>query len=281
MRYTAKAYAKTNLFLDVVSKRDDGYHDIDSVMQSLSVYDLVTLELSDSGISVECDNEELDGTENIAYRACEIFLDFAELDCGVKVYIKKNIPIAAGLGGGSADAAAVLILLNFASGKNYPVSELVPIAASLGADVPFFLIGGTVKANGIGEILTKLPDTRLSFVLLKQHSKQSTGAMYRLLDSIEERPHGDLNGFIESISCGSSVIATGIFNSFETCWDMDMLSAPLKAFSPLKIFLSGSGPTVCALFRDDFEAKACAKALCDEGVKAFAVSSVPFGIEIV
>ena len=281
MRYTAKAYAKTNLFLDVVSKRADGYHDIDSVMQSLSIYDLVSLELTDSGISVLCDDAKLAGDDNIAFRACESFLKFAGIDCGVKVYIQKNIPVSAGLGGGSADAAAVLVLLNIATGKSFPVSNLVPIAASLGADVPFFLIGGTVKANGIGEILTRLPDADLNLVLIKQHSKQSTGAMYKLLDSFEERPHGDFEGFIENISCDPFTISRGIFNSFEACWDMEKLSEPFGSFSPLKTFLSGSGPTVCALFQNPSDADACAKALGDDGIKAFSVSSVPFGIEIV
>ena len=281
MVYTAKAYAKTNLFLDVVSKRDDGYHDINSVMQSLSLCDIVTVELTDSDISVKCDKAELDGSDNIAYNACKSFLEFANLSCGVRVNIQKNIPVAAGLGGGSADAAAVLVLLNIATEKNYPISDLIPIAASLGADVPFFLIGGTVKANGIGEILTKLPDTRLNFVLIKEYCKQSTGTMYQHLDSFSDRPHGDFCRFIENVSADPLTVSTQVFNSFEACWDMNKLSKPFKAFCPLKTFLSGSGPAVCALFENSFEADACAKALNDKGIKAFSVFSVPVGIEVV
>lgn len=282
MKYKARAYAKTNLFLDVVSKRSDGYHDINTIMQSLSIYDEVTIELCDSGIEVLCDNRELSGEENIAYCACRSFLEFAGLDLGVRVSIKKNIPVAAGLGGGSADAAAVLILLNKATGKDFEISELVPLAAKLGADVPFFLLGGTVCAQGIGDKLRKLPNVNLNMVLLKEHDKQSTGSMYNLLDSVTDGCHGDFDSFLKHLdNCSLTELSDRIFNSFELCWDMKKLSKPFLPFEPLKVFLSGSGPTVCAIFEDEASAKKCAEELLSDGYTAFFAKTVSMGAQIV
>ncbi len=282
MIYTARAYAKTNLFLDVAAKRPDGYHDINTVMQSLSLYDEVSLEICGSGISVQCDNKALAGEDNIAFLACKSFLEYAGITCGAKIYITKNIPVAAGLGGGSADAAAVLMLLNQVTGTNLSIEELIPIAAKLGADVPFFLMGGTVKAQGIGEKLTKLPDADVNLVLLKSHTKQSTGAMYKLLDSLVNPCHRDIDVFIDVLNLNdANAISGGIFNSFEACWDMKELSAPLMPFEPLKVFLSGSGPTLCALFADSVSAEKAANRLIENGLEAFAVSSVPYGVDFV
>ena len=282
MQYLARAYAKTNLFLDVVSKRTDGYHNINTVMQSLSIHDEISLELCEKGIAVLCDNNSIEGDENIAYSACKVFLDYAKIDVGVRITINKNIPVAAGLGGGSADAAAVLMLLNKATGKNFPVNELIPLAAKLGADVPFFLVGGTAKAEGIGEILTPLPHTELNIVLLKQKDKQSTGKMYGMLDSAESIIHGDFEAFLHSLNKGDlESLSNEIFNSFESCWDINDLFKDFTAYNPIKTFLSGSGPTVCALFKTESEAELCANALKADGNIAFYVRSMPIGVEIV
>ncbi len=279
MIYTARAFAKTNLFLDIVAKRPDGYHDINTVMQSLSLYDEVSLELVGSGIAVSCNDKALAGDSNIAYLACKSFFEYTEIDCGARLFITKNIPVAAGLGGGSSDAAAVLMLLNEATKADLSTEELIPIAAKLGADVPFFLVGGTVKAQGIGERLTKIRDACVNMVLFKTHFKQSTGAMYNLLDERENARHGDIDTFISKLASDDPVLfSSGIFNSFEACWDMEKLSAPIAPLSPLKVFLSGSGPTVCALFSDTASAENAESYLKAAGIEAFAVSSVPQGV---
>ena len=282
MLYCAKAYAKTNLFLDVLCKREDGYHEIDTVMQSVSLYDEVKLKLTDGGVAVFCDRDELSGADNIAAKACEKFLALAGLDVGVEVHIIKNIPVAAGMGGGSADAAAVLLLLNSATGNALSPDELHSIASELGADVPFFLSGGCARAQGIGERLTPVDNVKLYFVFVKEGRKQSTGQMYATLDSTEVLRNGKIDILLSALSCGDvSRLCSNVYNAFEYCWDMDTLLEPFDSFKPSVCFLSGSGPTVAAIFKTKDEAFFCAEALRSRGVNAFFAESVDVGVELV
>ena len=282
MLYRAKAYAKTNLFLDVLGKRPDGYHEIDTVMQSVSIYDEITLRLTHSGITVACDKAELSGEDNIAAKACHRFFSLAGLDMGAEVHIVKNIPVAAGMGGGSADAAAVLILLNRATGDKLSYTELHSIAAELGADVPFFLRGGCCRAQGIGELLTPVKNAKMYYVFVKEGKKQSTGQMYATLDSTEILCDAEIEDLIAALADGdTSRVCTNMYNAFENCWDMDMLLEPFEGFKPVKRFLSGSGPTVAGVFENYDNAVACAKTLKGRGVNAFFAESVNVGVELV
>lgn len=282
MSLKARAYAKVNPFLDVTGKRPDGYHNIDTVMQTVSIYDEISVELTDKGISVACNCDDISGEDNIVYLACKNFLLKSGLNFGVKVSVIKNIPIAAGLGGGSSDAAAVLRLLNQLSGCALDDNTLHSIAAGLGADVPFFLNGGTARATGIGDILTKVASPKLYYVLLKEGSKQSTGAMYAKLDTAESREEKNADKFIEALSQNNiSLICENIYNKFELCWDMEKMSLPLLPFSPLKVFLSGSGPTVCALFENETDARRCAGSLISDGYAAYYAETTDCGIMLV
>lgn len=282
MSLKAKAYAKINLFLDVLEKRADGYHEIDTVMQNISLYDEIFLELTDSGIEVCCDIPDIKGENNIVYDACKEFLSLIDKNVGVKVNIKKYIPMAAGLGGGSSDAAAVLNLLNLAFNNPVNDSRLHSVASKLGADVPFFLKGGTARATGIGDVLTEVVSPKMHFVLLKDGVKQSTGAMYKQLDS---------SAFTSDKSCGDAInalktedlhlISNTIFNKFELCWNFEDISKPFKNSNALKVFLSGSGPTVCALFENSVQAKSFAQELKDNGFNAFYASTVNTGFKLV
>ena len=279
MSLTAKAYAKINLYLEVLEKRPDGYHEVETVMQSVDLFDEVTAELTDGEISVICDKEELSGEENIVHKACRYFFDFCGKNLGASVFIKKNIPVAAGLGGGSADAAATILLLNKLTNANYTVNELLPLALRLGADVPFCLIGGTALGEGIGEVLTPLESKTFYFVLLKEAEKQSTGVMYQILDGETFKSDCDINELIKGLREGEkALINENIFNSFEFCWDFEEISKPFTPFAPDKVFLSGSGPTVCALFYDSTDALACAEKLRNDGFNAYFVKSMPEGI---
>ena len=282
MVYSAKAYAKINLYLNVLGKRDDGYHEIDTLMQSVSLYDDVLVELTDKGVSVECDRNDLSSEENIAALAAKKFLDFANLDIGVKIKIVKRIPVAAGMGGGSADAAATLLLLNKATGKNYPLSKLLPLAKSIGADVPFFLVGGAARAQGIGEVLTKVKNARLYMVLLKEGEKQSTGKMYSFIDNTSIKESGNINDLINALGENNlDGVCDNIFNSFSFCWDFSNMTSRFLPYSPNAVFLSGSGPTVGALFETKRKAQECAKALLNQGFNAFYAETVEKGIEFV
>lgn len=282
MTLTARAYAKINLFLDVTGKRSDGYHNLSTIMQSVGIYDEITLTTVKDGITVMCDKEELSGEDNIVYKACKAFFGILGCSFGVLININKNIPVAAGLGGGSADAAAVLLLLNKMCKSPFTVDQLMPVAASLGADVPFFLIGGTAMAEGIGDILTRKPSCEFNYVIVKKGEKQSTAKMYSLLDKAEYEKNGNINSLLLALKSGDiNGISNNIFNAFENCWDMKNLKAPFAQFSPSAVFLSGSGPAVCALFDDSSAAIDCEKALKTAGINAFYAKSMPFGIEIV
>ncbi len=280
MVFKAKAYAKTNLYLDIVGKRENGYHDIDTIMQSVSVYDTVTLQLKSNGFSVKCDDQLLCGEDNIAFKACVAFAEHCGYNGGADVYIKKRIPVAAGMGGGSADAAAVLLLLNKATGKHVSLDELTEIAAKLGADVPFFLIGGTARAQGIGERLSALPSAKLYFVFLKQFEKQSTGKMYSVLDTVKYPKNGNIDSLIDGLkNTDIEKISSNIFNAFEFCWDFPKMVKPFADFNSIKVFLSGSGPTVCAVFSSEELALNCSKALTLRGLSAFYAETVEFGTQ--
>ena len=282
MTLTARAYAKINLFLDVTGKRSDGYHNLSTVMQSVGIYDEITLTTVKEGIAVGCDKEELSGEDNIVYKACKAFFRLLGHSFGVLINIKKNIPVAAGLGGGSADAAAVLLLLNKLCDNSFTIDQLMPLAASLGADVPFFLVGGTAMAEGIGDVLTRKPSCEFHYVIIKEGEKQSTAKMYSLLDKEEYEKSGNINSLLLALESGDiKQISDNIFNAFQNCWDMNRLKAPFSTFNPSAVFLSGSGPAVCALFPDSVTAIDCEKALRNTGINAFYAKSMPFGIEIV
>ena len=243
-----KTYAKINLTLDIVGKLPNSYHLLDSVMQSVSIFDVLNITKADK-ITVTCDNNEIDGKDNIAFAAASAFFDFCKIKGGCNIAINKNIPVCAGLGGGSSDAAAVIFALDKIYGTSLSENDLNGIAMSVGSDVPFCLHGGTCRISGIGEKVEKIPDIpKLYFTVIKIGKKQSTGDMYKKLDSYENLPQytekavkriieSDLNGIYECIS-----------NAFENVFDTSLQKEILSPFAPKKICLSGSGPSVYAVF---------------------------------
>ena len=282
MPKTARAFAKINLFLDIIGKRDDGYHELDSIFQSVGVYDEVTVDLTENGITVTCDKEELSGKENIVYKACELFFREVGYSGGIQVYIKKNIPVAAGLAGGSADAAAVLRLLNDLFDNKLSQSELSSLALKLGADIPFCLVGGTARVGGIGEKLSLISTPLLHYVLVKERDKQSTGKMFSIIDETDYTVLSSIDNLINGLEKNDiDKISKNLFNAFAFCWDFDIMANTFANYSPHGIFLSGSGPTVCALFESKSEAIGCANELKYKGINAFYAHSVPSGVEFV
>ena len=269
-----KANAKINLSLYISGKREDGYHFIDTLMQSVSLFDSVKLKKADE-ITIKCSKKELATEDNLGVKAAKLFFKETGINGGVKIYIKKRIPEAAGLGGGSADAAAVIVGLNKLYGANLSQEKMEEMTAVLGADVPFFIKGGTQRSTGIGEILEVLSPFRSGyFVLIKKGSKPSTGEMYRLLDSKEQvfididssvkfATQNDLNGLCNCLE-----------NSFKLVWEDKTLENRLKEFGPLGVGLSGSGPTYFAVFEDLKGAKKCFKTLKKEKIAAFLVQPI-------
>jgi 4-diphosphocytidyl-2-C-methyl-D-erythritol kinase len=250
------AWAKVNLGLDVRAKRTDGYHDVRMIMQTVSLADCIGLEIQEHGISLQVQGAELSpGENNLAYRAAKLLQEHCQVTKGAKIELKKRIPLAAGLAGGSADAAAVLYGLSKIWQLNLNEGELHSLALRLGSDVPFALLGGTALAEGRGEILTPLtplPDCYL--VLARANLEVSTAWAYRELDACPERTAVDIDVLLLALCQGDlAALARQMENSFEPVVTarypvIRELKEALLDQGALGAVLTGSGPTVFGLF---------------------------------
>ena len=282
-----KAYAKVNLSFDVVGKRVDGYHLLETVMQSVSLCDEIELKVRDSGIELTCSDGSICGENNLAYRAAKCYFEAANkygAFGGVSIHIDKKIPLAGGLGGGSADAAAVLVALNKMFVK-LPDEKLLELAVSLGADVPFCVYGGTALAKGVGEQLEFLKDFPQSHIVIaKRGQKSSTGDMYNKLDS-EVLKHPDTKKVVEGINNGDLLLfKQGAYNCFEQVCDIDNLEyakAILNENGAVYSGLSGAGPSIIGVFQDLSSAKNAVKKLSQEDFFAIVCKPVLHGNEII
>lgn len=279
MQLHAKAYAKLNLYLDVVGKREDGYHDIDSVMQSISLCDIIDAEKSENkSITIFYNDPEYFREDDILFKACEIFFEYSKCDFGVNLWVEKNIPTVAGLGGFSADVATVLKILNIMSGKNYPDEVMLELCLKLGADMPFCYNGGTARVGSVGDKLQPLNTPKLYFVMLKDRNKLSTGAMYNKLDSLALPPSDKINSMLKAIDDNDSkAVASSVYNSFEYCWNFDEMKSVFADFEVDSVFLSGSGPTVVAAFTEMEKAEHCYNTLKNNGKNVFFAETVDCG----
>lgn len=279
-RLSVIANAKINLTLGITGKREDGYHLLDTVMQSVTLSDKLIITPTKGEITVICKKMPLKGEENIAYKAAKLFFGETEINKGAKIVINKNIPEAAGMGGGSADAAAVLIALNKLYGAGLSDERLEQLAVKLGADVPFFIRGGTQRAEGIGEILTPLKDFKKGyFVLAKCEKKPSTAEMYRRVDS-ENPPLPETDNFIKALENDDYNSASKLFdNSFKCVWKNCETYNKLKKAGAENIALSGSGPTWFGYFNDKKSAKTVFKQLKSENVECYIAKPCDFAIK--
>lgn len=253
-----QARAKINLTLDVVGRRTDGYHLLESVMQSIALADHIHLRKRARGIKLIVDEPQIPTDErNTAWRAAELFLNTLEIDSGVEIVIEKKIPSAAGLGGGSADAAAVLHGLDILFETGLSPEALRQMGVQIGADVPFCLVGGTQLAEGIGEILTDLPSVpHAVFALVKPKADASTKVVYQGLQPTAFGTQYS-KSFIRRLASGQgwSDLALELGNVLETVtakllpevseWKMRLFES-----GALGVLMSGSGPTVFGVFAD-------------------------------
>ena len=267
-----KANAKINLSLAITGKREDGYHLIDTVMQPISLFDTVTISKAKS-ISVKCKDESLGGEANIAFKAAKVFFDETKISSGASIYIKKRIPKAAGMGGGSADAAAVLVGLNSLYKTNLSDEKLEEMALSLGADVPFFIRNGVKRARGIGEELSDIDSKIKAYVIVaKGDKKPSTKEMYQKLDSMET-VFIDVDKTVSALEEGNiEALASSMKNSFSLVWPKSATKDKLLALNSLAVSLSGSGPTYFAVYDSKREAKKDFKLLNKNEIEAYLVS---------
>lgn len=261
-----KAMAKINLGLDVVRKREDGYHEVRMIMQTVNVYDKIELKkCQEPGISVTTNLHYLPVNENnLAYKAAKLLMDEFPSIPGVEIYLQKHIPVAAGMAGGSADAASVLFGMNRMFELKLSLEELMSRGVKIGADVPYCLMRGTALAEGIGEKLTRLPSAPKCHVLLAKPSVNiSTKFVYENLHANELKPwqHPDIDGQIEAI-CRHDLkkMAALMGNVLETvtipvCPVIAQIRDFMKERGALNAMMSGSGPTVFGLYDDEEKAK--------------------------
>lgn len=254
-----KAYAKVNLNLDITGKSSDGiFHTVEMVLQSVDIYDTVNVAVDDE-ISIKCHSDIPDNEDNIAFIAAKEFFEYTEIQGGAEIKIKKRIPVAAGLGGGSSDAAAVIVALNELYNTKLDDEDLIKIAEKVGSDVPFFIKGGTQLAEGRGTILTPLPDLpECAFLIIKDGYKFSTGEMYRRFDSMQNVEHPDTNALVDAICEGELYeVSKNTDNVFELLYDKEFLKTKdeLIENGALCAALSGSGPSIFGIFENIDDAK--------------------------
>lgn len=269
---TLRAPAKINLCLHVLRRRPDGYHEVEMVMQAVGLYDEVTVRLAGSGITVRCDSAAVPAGEgNIAWRAARAFLERSGHRTGVTVEMRKSIPVAAGLGGGSSDAAAVLVALNRLLGAGFSRDDLAAMGTRLGMDVPFFLYGPTALARGRGEVLTSLPAPPKFWVLLVNPGfETSTAWVYNNLN-FGLTKKGDCTNIA---GLNVSQIARSLHNDLETVTAAahpaiaEMEQALLDA-GALGARMSGSGPTVFGIFEDEQRCWQAAQKLLKKGWRLY------------
>jgi 4-diphosphocytidyl-2-C-methyl-D-erythritol kinase len=276
-----KAAAKINLALDVTGKLENGYHTIESVFQTVGLYDEVTVELADSGIELSCEvPEEFASADpipcderNIAYKAARKFFDENGMDCGCRIHIKKGIPSQAGMGGGSTDAAAVLYCLGELTGKSMSAPE------KLGADVPFFLTGGTAYVEGIGERISPIADySGRILVIGKGREGVSTAEAYSNIDSLIAPKHPEVHKLVNDIENTPDEAHKYFGNLFEQAVklsEVDDIKASMLEEKALSAVMTGSGSAVFGLFADNDTAESCAEKLKEKGYFAAVCETVP------
>lgn len=270
-RIVLDAKAKVNLSLDVLRRREDNYHDMLMVMQDIDLFDTISVEKTESGeIEITTNMEFLPTDErNLARRAAMAFYEEAALPVeGVLINIHKRIPVAAGLAGGSTDAAGVLKALNELHGNVFSSEKLRAIGKTLGADVPYCLFGNTALAEGIGEILTPLPSLPDCIFLIAHPSVPvSTKAVFTKLNLKNVKYRPDTKGILEALKKGDlGGVAHRMINVLEpvTAGNYSVIGeieGKMLDFGALGAMMSGSGPTVFGIFNDEKKAKKCAEEL--------------------
>ena len=286
-----KASAKINLMLDILGTTEDGYHSLYMVMQSISIQDTVTVEKTGKKgeISLSCSNSSLPcDRRNIAWKAAELYFEnTGNENPGIHIHIEKVIPFAAGLAGGSADAAAVFTGLNAMAENPVDIETLLRIGEKAGADVPYCIKGGTMLALDIGGVLAPLPPVRNDwYVLVKPSQDVSTAEAYAAADSCENMRHLDRQGMLRALVTENTEAAYerigNVFEQFVEVPDRVDIKAIMRKNGAIRSCMSGSGPTVYGIFEKKEQGENCVKDLKKAGFKdAFLCQPVSSGVEII
>lgn len=275
-----KARAKINLSLDIVDKRDDGYHELDTIFCEIGLCDYITVEKTASkNIALKCSDETLScGEDNLAYKAAKLLMDEFSQEGGLSIYIEKNIPMGAGLGGGSSDAAAVLKALNSIYSLKLSDEELRKRAVTLGADVPFFISGGMARAKGIGDVIEPLDDLRLPpMIVVKPNVSVPTAFAYKAFDSYGSKSHPDIEKLISALYANDiDKIFNFVGNSFEgpvfeKYTQIPMVKDRMLSLGAGACVMTGSGSALFALFENNKKALAAYELMQKENkdIKSF------------
>ena len=287
---TLKSRAKINLSIDVLGKRQDGYHLVEMIMQTIDLYDLIEINEKDNDqITIKSTSDEIPlDCNNLVYKAANLIKKTFNINKGVEIHIKKNIPVAAGMAGGSSNAAAVLVVLNKLWNLNLSNQQLEKIGLKLGADVPFCINGGAVLASGIGEELTPIKGLTKDVCILvcKPDLFVSTKEVYECIDSkdIDKRPN---NKFL--IEClkneDTRQLAENMFNVLEgVTMDKHPVIQQIKDIMTnnraLGAMMSGSGPTVFGLYENREDAVKCKAILEKQFKQTFVVACEEKGVEV-
>lgn len=257
------AYAKINLTLDVVGKRSDGFHLLRSVMQTIALHDTIAITPQTTGeLTFTCDDPVIDNERNLAARAAQLFTSTLDVQAGMRIELSKATPMEAGLGGGSSDAATILLACARIWEVEPPSELMHQMAAQIGSDVPFFLSGGTALIEGRGEYVEALPDAEpLWLVLVKPNIGLSTKQVFEALHPDDWTDGSRTDAVVECIRAGRPLPLTGLFNALEpgvmrtTPAVVEARNALLRAGAQV-VCMSGSGPTLFAPFRQLADAAA-------------------------
>lgn len=260
-----KAYAKVNISLDIVGKREDGYHLLEMIMQSIDLYDEIVIEKQKKEITIKCNKPYVPTDErNLAYKAAQLFIEKYNIDSGVNINIKKNIPVCAGLAGGSTDAATVLKIMNSLFNINASDEELMILGLKLGADVPYCIKGGTALCKGIGEEVTELKGFKDKvIVLVKPPFGVSTNSVYQEFNIEKARNHPNTNLIIDAINNDNlKMVCDNMKNLLENVTlrkhkILINIKEDMRHNGAMGTMMSGSGPTVFAFFDDMLKAQRC------------------------
>lgn len=269
-----KAYAKINLGLDVIGRLENGYHVVRMIMQTVGIYDVLTLEKIPAGIIVTTDSGELPTNEdNLIYKSAKLMIEKYDIKEGVRIHLEKHIPIAAGMAGGSTDAAGTFIGMNELFELGAAEEELRELGVKVGADVPYCIMGGTALAEGIGEKLSRLPSPPDCCLLIaKPDINVSTKYVYEHLDAEGVEKHPDIDGMIEALEQGSlEGIIARLGNVLENVTVkkypiIEEIKQTMLENGARGSLMSGSGPTVFGIFEEKEPAEKALQVLQEKGL---------------
>jgi 4-diphosphocytidyl-2-C-methyl-D-erythritol kinase len=277
-----RAYAKLNLTLEVLNRRPDGYHEVRSVLQTIDLHDVITLDPAPA-LELRCDDAELSGEDNLALKAARLLQSQAPGAHGARITLRKRIPVAAGLGGGSTDAAATLVGLNRLWELGLTPGDLAVLAAQLGSDVPFFLSGGTALVQGRGEVVAPLPPLPpMRFIVVRPPIAiaAKTRTMYGALKPSMFNRGEVTEALVGALKRGDTLTKVDLFNVFDQVAPsvypgFDQFQRRLETLGLGQVHLAGAGPAVFAPAASEAQGSALPSRLQAEGFEAYLVSTVP------